>query len=52
MGQTLTEYALIIVLVVVACLVVLKLYGAQIKGLFVKASAEIAEKTETPNPVP
>lgn len=49
-GQTLTEYALIVVLVVVAALVVLKLFGVQIKGLFSKATQEIAETTNTPAP--
>lgn len=49
-GQTMTEYALIIVLVAVAILVVLKLFGAQIRGLFTTASKEIAEQTETAAP--
>ncbi len=44
-GQTLTEYALIVVLVAVAILVTLKLFGTQIKALFSTATQEIAETT-------
>ena len=46
-GQTLTEYTLIIVLVVVACLVALKLFGAQIRGLLTGATTEIARQTNS-----
>ena len=46
-GQTLTEYTLIIVLVVVACLVALKLFGAQIRGLLTGATTEIARQTSS-----
>jgi len=49
-GQTLTEYTLIVVLVVVASLVTLKLFGAQIKGLLGMATKEIAQTTGTPAP--
>ena len=49
-GQTLTEYVLIVVLVAIAALVVLKLFGAQIKGLFSKATSEISQTTNTPAP--
>ncbi len=49
-GQTLTEYVLIVVLVAVAALVVLKLFGAQIKELFGFATSEIAQTTNTPAP--
>lgn len=47
-GQSLTEYALIVVLVAVAALVALKLFGKQIKGLFSSASTEIATGTKVP----
>ena len=47
-GQSLTEYALIVVLVAVAALVSLKLFGKQIKGLFGQASTEIATGTKVP----
>jgi len=47
-GQGLTEYALIVVLVAVAALVALKLFGRQIKGLFGTASSEIATGTKVP----
>jgi len=43
-GQSMTEYVLIIVLVAVAALVSLKLFGRQITGLFTKANTEIAAK--------
>ena len=49
-GQSLTEYTLIIVLVVVAALVALKLFGAQIRGLLFKSTSEIATTTGTPAP--
>jgi Flp pilus assembly pilin Flp len=49
-GQTLTEYVLIVVLVAVTALVVLRLFGAQIKGLFSKATSEIAQTTNSPAP--
>lgn len=49
-GQTLTEYVLIVVLVAIAALVVLKLFGGQIKGLFSKATSEISQTTNTPAP--
>lgn len=49
-GQGMTEYILIIVLVAVATLVALKLFGAQIKGLLFHASKEIATTTGTPAP--
>lgn len=47
-GQGLTEYALIVVLVAVAALVAVKLFGKQIKGLFGTASSEIASGTKVP----
>jgi prepilin peptidase CpaA len=50
LGQTLTEYVLIVVLVAIAGLVALKLFGGQIKQLFGKASAEIAQTTGSPPP--
>jgi type IV pilus assembly protein PilA len=49
-GQGLTEYALIVVLVAVAALVALKLFGRQIKGLFTSATTEIATTTGTRAP--
>ncbi len=51
-GQSLTEYVLIIVLVAVAALVALKVFGVQIKGLFGYATKEIATTTNTPVPAP
>lgn len=51
-GQTLTEYVLIIVLVAVAALVSLKVFGKQIKGLFGYATQEIATTTGQPAPTP
>ena len=45
-----TEYTLIIVLVAVAALVALKLFGAQIKGLLSKSSRDIAATTGTSAP--
>ncbi len=44
-GQSMVEYVLIVVLVVVVSLGVLKVFGKQIKGLFTKANAEIAQQT-------
>ncbi len=49
-GQSLTEYTLIVVLVAVAALVVLKLFGAQIKGLLFKSTKDIATTTQSPVP--
>ena len=49
-GQSLTEYTLIVVLVAVAALVVLKLFGTQIKGLLFKSSKDIATTTQSPVP--
>lgn len=49
-GQTLTEYVLIVVLVAVAGLIALKLFGGQIKQLFGRASNEIAQTTGSPPP--
>jgi len=49
-GQGMTEYTLIIVLVAVAALVALKLFGAQIKGLLSKSSRDIAATTGTSAP--
>lgn len=49
-GQGLTEYTLIVVLVAVAALVVLKLFGVQIKGLLTKSTKEIATTTQSPVP--
>lgn len=44
-GQGMTEYAIIVVLVAVAALVAVKLFGKQIKGLFGKAQTEIQKET-------
>ena len=49
-GQGMTEYTLIIVLVAVAALVALKLFGTQIKGLLFKASKDISTTTGTSAP--
>ncbi len=46
-----TEYALIVVLVAVAALVAVKLFGKQIKGLFGSATKEISKETGV-KPVP
>lgn len=43
-GQSMTEYALIVMLVAVAALVSIKFFGQQIKGLFKSASSEISSK--------
>ena len=40
-GQGMTEYALIIALVVVACVVAARLFGKKIRELFIKAAAEL-----------
>jgi Flp pilus assembly pilin Flp len=45
-----TEYNLIIVLVVVVALVAFKLFGAQIKALLTGASAQVAATTKSPVP--
>lgn len=50
-GQGMTEYALIVVLVAVAALVAVKLFGKQIKGLFGSAQKEIQQETGV-KPVP
>lgn len=49
-GQTLTEYILIVVLVAVAALVSLKLFGKEIKDLFGFATKEIANTTNSGGP--
>ncbi len=49
-GQSLTEYTLIVVLVAIAALVALKLFGAQIKGLLTKSTKDIAKTTQSPVP--
>jgi len=52
-GQSLTEYALIVVLVAIVALAAVKLFGKQIKGLFEGASKEISQGTkDTPVKVP
>ena len=52
-GQSLTEYALIVVLVAIVALAAVKLFGRQIKGLFEGASSEISQQTrDTPVRVP
>ena len=40
-GQSTTEYVLIISLIVVACVVVMRLFGKKIRDLFIKAAEEI-----------
>lgn len=40
-GQGMTEYALIIALVVVACVVAVRLFGKKIREMFIKAAAEL-----------
>lgn len=50
-GQGMTEYALIVVLVAVAALVAVKVFGKQIKGLFGSAQKEISKETGV-KPVP
>lgn len=42
-GQTLTEYALILVLIVIAALVIMGTMGGQIKTIFEKVSTELAK---------
>ena len=44
-AQGLTEYTLILVLVAIAALVALKLFGVQIKGLLTKATKDVAATT-------
>jgi Flp pilus assembly pilin Flp len=52
-GQSLTEYALIVVLVAIVALAAVKLFGKQIKALFQGASREISQSTsDTPVRVP
>ena len=42
-GQTLTEYALILVLIVIAALVIMGTMGGQIQAIFTKISGELAK---------
>ena len=42
-GQTLTEYALILVLIVIAALVIMGTMGGQIQAIFTKISTELAK---------
>ena len=46
-----TEYAIIVVLVAVAALVVVKVFGKQIQGLFSSAQKDIQKETGV-KPVP
>ena len=41
-GQTLTEYALILVLIVIAALVIMGTMGGQIQSIFERISTELA----------
>ena len=45
-GQGMTEYILIVVLIAVAAIVVVKLFGKQIAGLFKKSTAKIDKETK------
>ena len=45
-GQSLTEYILIITLIVIACIAVLRIYGEDIKNAFSNASQEVREATQ------
>ncbi|MBU1076705.1 MAG: Flp family type IVb pilin [Spirochaetes bacterium] len=45
-GQGMTEYILIVVLVAVAAIVVVKVFGEQIKSLFQKSTDKIKTETE------
>ena len=46
-GQTMTEYIIIVVLIAVAAIVVLRLFGEQIRDLFTSAKETIEEETES-----
>ena len=45
-GQSLTEYALIVVLVAIVALAAVKLFGKQIKSLFESSTSTIATETQ------
>ena len=45
-GQSMTEYILIVVLVAVAAIVVVRLFGNQIKGMFQKSTTTIESETK------
>ena len=45
-GQGMTEYILIVVLVAVAVIVVVRLFGNQIKGMFQKSTETIQSETK------
>lgn len=45
-GQGMTEYILIVVLIAVAAIVVVKLFGKQIAGLFKKSTEKIDKETK------
>ncbi len=46
-GQTMTEYILIVALIAIAAIVVLRLFGEQIKDLFTGARDTIENETES-----
>ena len=46
-GQTMTEYILIVALIAIAAIVVLRLFGEQIKELFTGAKNTIENETES-----
>ena len=45
-GQGMTEYILIVVLIAIAAIVVVKLFGKQIAGLFKKSTEKIDKETK------
>jgi len=45
-GQSMTEYILIVVLIAVAAIVVVKLFGKKIAELFKKSTAKIDKETK------
>ena len=45
-GQTLTEYALILVLIVIAALLIMGTMGGQIKAIFTRISAALVPVAE------
>lgn len=42
-GQGMTEYILIVALIAVVCIVAVKMFGTQIKGLFETSTSKIGE---------
>jgi len=46
-GQGMTEYILIVALIAVAAIVAVKMFGAQITGLFTQSSNKISSQTSS-----